>query len=93
MMPLMHDSALLSIFVCSAKTDPLFLSVLAGFEKRGKKSFVFGIFCDRKPFLYVSDKYRVKDLLDKPPDRRAPAYIRHEVPLMATKLKCCFRYG
>lgn len=43
MMPLMHDSALLSIFVCSAKTDPLFLSVLAGFEKR-KKKFCFMAF-------------------------------------------------
>lgn len=33
MMPFMHDSALPSIFVCSAKTDPLFLSVLARVEK------------------------------------------------------------
>lgn len=50
-----------------------------------KKKCVFGTFCYRKAFLFVLDKYRVEDLLDKPPDRQAPAYIRHEMPLMAAK--------
>lgn len=93
MMPLMHYCALLSIFVCSAKTDPLFLFLSwQGLNRDKKKSRVFSIFSDRKPFLCVLDKYRMEDLLDKPSDRRPPAYICHEVPLMAAKLKGCFRY-